>query len=586
MRGPGLPPRTSAITLLLALMLLAACAPGAAPAPAVTVQAPTAVSTATTAPPASAVPTAASTAAIAPTVAPSPTLAPAPTPVSLPWWNDDTFYEIFVRSFQDSDGDGIGDLKGLISKLDYLNDGDPNTATDLGITGIWLMPVMPSPSYHGYDVTNYEDINPQYGSMAGFKQLLDEAHKRGIKVIIDLVLNHTSSQHPWFIEAQDPGSPKHDWYVWSENPVGNNWHKAANGLQYYGYFSAQMPDLNYNNPQVTEAVYDIVKFWLQDVKVDGFRLDAVKYLYEDGKKFQHVPATLDWLARFHAFYTGIKPDAFTVGEVWDDTTTVARYVPDKLDLAFEFSMAEAMIKSAQGGDREFVEPAQELVNKTYPPEQFATFLSNHDQARTRSRMLDDAQAYTAASLELLSGGVPFIYYGEEIGMEGSKPDENIRRPMQWTAEGGFTTGTPWNDYFGDQQTRNVAAEDKDPASLLNHYRALIRLRDTYPALRTGDWRLVTAPEENPSVYSFMRSEGDESFLVLINLGSKAVTGYALSLAVQPGSAASVQHGKAEIVFGPKDVAQEIPAISADGFAGYTPIPTLPPYSTFVIRYSK
>jgi glycosidase len=580
MRGPATIVKTPLVTLLLALALLAACSGGAAPAPVATAVAPTAAPT--TAPTTAPQPTTAPTAA--PTTA--PTTVPTPALVTMPWWNNDTFYEIFVRSFQDSNGDGIGDFKGLISKLDYLNDGDPNTTTDLGVTGIWLMPIMPSPSYHGYDVTDYKDINPQYGTIADFKQFLAEAHKRGIKVIIDLVLNHTSSQHPWFVDAQDPKSPKHDWYIWSDNPTGSNWHKAANGLQYYGYFGDHMPDLNYNNPQVTDAVYDVVKFWLQDVKVDGFRLDAIMYLFESGKLVKHVPATFDWLAKFHTFYTSLNPQAFTVGEVYDHTTLAAKYVPDKLDAAFEFTMAEAMLQSALRGDAVHVARAASLVNQTYPPGQFAPFLANHDQNRTRSRLLSEEQAFTAASMELLYGGVPFIYYGEEIGMQGTKPDENIRRPMQWTAEGGFTTGKPWNDYFGDEKTRNVAAQDKDAASLLNHYRSLIRLRNTYPALRTGDWRLVAASKEATSVYSFMRSQGDERFLVLINLGSKPVTGYTLSLEAQPGATAPAAPAKAELVFGPKDSAKDIPAIATDGFEGYTPVSTLPPYSTFVIRYYR
>ena len=167
-----------------------------------------------------------------------------------PWWNDTTFYEIFVRSFYDSDGDGVGDLNGLIEKLDYLNDGDPATTSDLGVTGIWLMPVMASPSYHGYDITDYYQVNPEYGTSEDFKRLIAEAHKRGIRVIIDLVLNHTSSEHPWFSESQNPNSPKRAWYVWSaEEPQGKGWHPGKDGGYYYGYFGERMPDLNYKNPR-------------------------------------------------------------------------------------------------------------------------------------------------------------------------------------------------------------------------------------------------------------------------------------------------------------------------------------------------
>src|SRR5919109_147792 len=172
-----------------------------------------------------------------------------------PWWNDTVFYEIFVRSFYDSDGDGIGDFNGITSKLDYLNDGDPNTTTDLGITGLWLMPIHPSPSYHGYDVTDYYDVNPEYGTLDDFKSLIDEAHQRGIRITIDLVLNHTSSKHPWFEQAQDTTSPYRQWYVWSATPLGGQyWHYGSGQEYYYARFGVGLPDLNYANPEVVKEM--------------------------------------------------------------------------------------------------------------------------------------------------------------------------------------------------------------------------------------------------------------------------------------------------------------------------------------------
>ncbi len=264
------------IDVVILALLLAACQPQAAPG--------------------TATPTPSPEPAVSPTPAP-PQLAP---PVGLdgrlatgtggmPWWNDTIFYEVFVRSFYDSvpaagsGGDGIGDLNGLIQKLDYLNDGNPATTNDLGVSGIWLMPIMASPSYHGYDVSDYYKVNPDYGTNDDFKRLMQEAHKRGIYVIVDLVLNHTSSQHPWFIESRDPNSAKRDWYVWSKDkPEGTGWHETPSGY-YYGYFSDGMPDLNYKNPAVTEEMHKVTQFWLADMGADGFRLDAVKYLYEDGR---------------------------------------------------------------------------------------------------------------------------------------------------------------------------------------------------------------------------------------------------------------------------------------------------------------
>ncbi len=578
--------KRTVILLALAISLIAAaCAAPATPQPTV---APSPAPTATVVAP--------------PTTAPTPTQPP-PTPApgkptepqavspagqdgalvkgtgGQPWWNDSTFYEIFVRSFADSDGDGVGDLNGLIGKLDYLNDGDPTITSDLGVTGIWLMPIMASPSYHGYDVTDYYQVNPEYGTNEDFKRLIAEAHKRGIRVIIDLVLNHTSSEHPGFIESQDPDSPKRDWYVWSEEePQGKGWHPGVNGGYYYGYFGDHMPDLNYKNPAVTEEMHKVVRFWLEEMGADGFRLDAVKYLYEDGKRIEHAPATHEWLKDFNKFYKGIDPQAFTVGEVWDDSGTAAKYVGDELDATFDFGLAEAMIQSAVGSNRDNTELAGQTIVDAYPPGQFATFLANHDQNRTRSRLLYEEQAKTAATLQLVFGGVPFIYYGEEIGMQGTKPDENIRRPMQWTAEGGFTTGTPWNDYYEDYRERNIAAQDADPNSLLNHYRALIRLRSEHEALRVGDWQPVAS--EDDAVYAALRSTDGEQILVLVNLGAKPVSDYRLSLAsspLQPGARPALLLGDADLGAGPM-------VNDAGGFSGYQPIAELPPQSSYVIQF--
>ncbi len=203
------------------------------------------------------------------------------------------FYEVFVRSFADSDGDGIGDLRGLTDRLDYLNDGDPSTNDDLGVTGLWLMPIAGSPSYHGYDVTDYEAVEPDYGTAEDFRAFMAAAHERGIAVIVDLVLNHTSIDHPWFQDARTPGSEHDDWYVWSTTgvpfagPGGRRiWHKDGDRW-YYGFFWEGMPDLNVANPEVEAALDDVARFWLEDMGVDGFRLDAARHLIEDGDKTEN-----------------------------------------------------------------------------------------------------------------------------------------------------------------------------------------------------------------------------------------------------------------------------------------------------------
>ncbi len=495
----------------------------------------------------------------------------------LPWWNDTVFYEVFVRSFYDSDGDGVGDINGLIEKLDYLNDGDPRTADDLGVTGIWLMPIAQSPSYHGYDVVDHYQVDDEYGSNEDFLRLMDEAHARGIRVIVDWVLNHTSSQHSWFQEALDPNSERRDWYVWSdERPEGRGWHESASGY-YYGYFWGGMPDLNYENPQVTAAMQDVVCFWLEDMGVDGFRLDAVKHLIEEGRILEHTPATRSWLKEFFAFYKAIDPGALTVGEVWGFTDDVAAYVGDKVDLAFEFYLATATLESAGGMHKGNVERAQRLVIDTYPPGQFATFQANHDQNRTRSQLISDEQAKLAATLQLTFPGVPFVYYGEEIGMQGTKPDENIRRPMQWRPDGGFTTGQPWRLYYSDYPARHVEGQSADPDSLLNHYRALIRLRNTHEALRVGDWLLVETGMN--VVHASLRFSDQEVILVLLNLSGRAIGEYLLSLPSGPlhsGLQPVLLLGEGELY---------APAVNhAGGFDDFRPLDTLPTYGSFIIQF--
>ena len=291
---------TPKIHMILILLFLAGCtAPAAAP-------------TATITPPPS------------PTLTSTPVQNPPPAPTS--WWNGAVFYEVFVRSFADSSSgplanDGIGDLQGLVEKLDYLNDGDPSTTDDLGVTGLWLMPVMSSPSYHGYDITDYYTVNQEYGTNDDFKRLVIEAHQRGIKVIIDLVLNHTSSEHPWFIEARDnPGSDRRNWYIWSQDkpnylgPWGEEvWHPSPSGY-YYGIFWSGMPDLNLKNPQVTAEMENVARFWLEDAGVDGFRLDGARHLIEEGSIQENTPETHAWWKNFRTVYKGSNPQALAVGD--------------------------------------------------------------------------------------------------------------------------------------------------------------------------------------------------------------------------------------------------------------------------------
>ena len=493
-----------------------------------------------------------------------------------------------MRSFADSDGDGIGDLRGLIGKLDYLNDGNPATTTDLGVTALWLMPVAESPSYHGYDVTDYKAIEKDYGTADDFRALMTAAHARGIDVIVDLVLNHTSIDHPWFQDARTPGSRHDDWYVWSNGPPtfagpGGQpvWHKDG-GRWYYGYFSEGMPDLNLRNPDVTTALDDVARFWLDDLGVDGFRLDAARHLIEDGSQLENTPATFAWLAGFRNRVEQDKPNAVLIGEVWDSTSIASSYVAQRaLDMTFEFDLASAYLNAVNLGDPGSLSLAQAEVSAAYPPGGFGAFLTNHDQDRTTDVLHRNAASTRLAGTLLLTGsGVPFIYYGEEIGLRGRKPDEEIRTPMPWNRAGpgyGFTAGEPWEPMAPGIDTTNVATETNDPASLLAHYRALVALRSAHPALSSGELIPVSA---SPGIYAYLRHAGEESIAVVANLTDQAITAPSLSIAAGPLCGAP----RAASLLGA--AVQSAPTISpSGGFVGYVPVAHLEAQDALVIRFS-
>jgi glycosidase len=500
-----------------------------------------------------------------------------------PWWNDRVFYEIFLRSFYDSDGDGIGDFQGLIQKLDYLNDGDPETDDDLGVTGIWLMPINPSPSYHGYDVTDYLEINPDYGTMEDFNQFLEEAHSRGIVVIIDLVLNHSSTEHPWFQASTDPASKYREYYNWSESkPPQVGWHEwRESGDYYYGLFWYGMPDLNYGSQAVTDEMFAVVRFWLEEVGVDGFRLDAAKHLIEDGAINDNTPATHDWYQSFHDFYKEITPNGMTIGEIWDISFNVVEYLQgDELDIAFNFDLAEAYLHAAKTGTASRLYSMIRLDIPRYPPLQFGAFLTNHDQNRVMSQLASEDKSRVAAALLLTGPGVPFIYYGEELGMMGIKPDEDIRTPMQWRsiAHGGFTTGTPWRSVNRDFWSINVELESASETSLLSWYRKLIHIRNSHPALRVGAVYGVDVESETRNIFSMVRASQDETLLVLINLSGESVDSY--SLGCDQGALADGRYQLISLL----DDSVIAPLLVENGtFSGYIPVPSLEGYQVLVMQ---
>ena len=449
------------------------------------------------------------------------------------WWNETVFYQIFVRSFKDSDGDGIGDFKGLIEQLDYLNDGDPETIDDLGIGGIWLMPIHPSPSYHGYDVTDYTSVNTDYGTMADFDEFMEEARRRGIKVIIDFVVNHTSTDHPWFQSSRaDRNARERDYFIWRENkpdqrgPWGQEvWHSGETGY-YYGLFWGGMPDLNYDNPEVFQIIRDAADFWLLDKKIDGFRLDAVKFIDETGDQLEDTEGTFEFWERFQRAMKFSNPQSLSVGEAWTSTDKILPYLRDNegMDMCFEFDLAGAILNSVQTEHYGAVQRQVQNVYNVYPDQQWGTFLTNHDMNRSIDLLGNSIeQAKTAAAIYMTLPGVPFVYYGEELGMRGVKPDEFIRRPMQWTGgtNVGFTSGTPWIFPDRSEPMRNVETENSDPNSLLNWYRKLIHLRTEEPSLNRGSYRPLLS--DNTSILAFERSDDQYSTFVFINLSDNKIS---------------------------------------------------------------
>ena len=503
--------------------------------------------------------------------------------VSYPWWNDAVFYELSVPSFYDSNHDGIGDFNGLIEKLDYLNDGDPNTTTDLGITGIWLLPIHPSPSTHGYDVLDYYAVNPDYGTMDDFRHLLDEAHHRGIRIIIDLVINHSSSQHPWFIQSQDPQSPYRNWYVWAEADPGwmgpwnqQVWYPLSNAY-YYAFFWEGMPDLNYTNPDVTAEMEEITRFWLNDVGIDGFRLDAIGSLIEEGSVTIETKSSHDWFANYYKFYKGIAPDAMTIGEVWREDAVVVPWVANhEVDLAFEFDLAAAILSSINDGNSTRMLETLRSGTSQFPEGQYGTFLTNHDMMRVVYQMGGNPEkAKAAASLYFVLPGVPFVYYGEEIGLASEKID---RLPMQWNTSqyAGFSDATPIMLPDNQYTTVNVAAQANDPTSLLSHYRQLISMRYTHPALRTGEFFLVSA--SNQGLFACLRTTPDESILAIVNLTGSPIRDYQLSL-----ESSTLAQGEYSPVSLLDETSMNTLTVLEDGrIADYMPVSEIPAYATLLL----
>jgi alpha-glucosidase len=483
-----------------------------------------------------------------------------------PWYQHAVFYEIYPRSFMDSNGDGIGDLNGIASKLDYLK--------DLGVDAIWIAPCFPSPQVDfGYDVSDYENIDPMHGTLADFDRLQKLGADHGIKIILDFVVNHTSDQHPWFTDSRSSRTaPKRDWYIWrdgkgdaKDDDPPNNWISSFGGSAwqwdrttkqyYYHYFYVQQPDLNWRNPAVVNAMYGTTEWWYKR-GVAGFRLDAVDSLYEDPALRDNpvLPGTNDFgdpkienkytqrLPEVHTVLQGLrtianKYNAVLVGETWTDN--VAQLKPyygaanDELQMPMDLLLTK--LKFSAPVFREHIDSVE--ATGEWP----VFVIGNHDIARSWNRYGDgqhnDQIAKDMAAMFLTLRGTPIMYYGEEIGMQNNDPTrredvkdpigrlgwpkekgrDGERTPMQWSNEpnAGFTTSTPWNAIPETYKTYNVADELKDPNSILNWYKQLLAVRRSNSALLDGDYLALN--EKDPHVLSYVRKTATDAVIVVINI---------------------------------------------------------------------
>ncbi len=437
------------------------------------------------------------------------------------WSQSASFMEIFVRSYQDSDGDGIGDIQGLISRLDYLQ--------KMGITGLWLMPVTKSGDRdHGYAVEDFRTIEPDYGTMADFEELLKEAHSRGIGIVIDYVINHASNTNPLFLDASfSTNHDLHDWFVfsetdpkWGESFFDLFWQPSDAGF-YYAVFGGQMPDFNMKNPEVVEYHMDSMRFWLNK-GVDGFRFDAVSGLIENGKDAwldqpeNHLimkraqDLVNSYTGRYVVCETPISQEAFAA--------------KDSCGRAFAFEVGRAYLGSATTGAM-----AEELVRHLQNPirDQLAVFLSNHDTFsgdRLFNRLAGDEEAYKlVSSMYLLTTSTPFTYYGEEIGVANAQDlfgDPAIRQPMSWNDDpvtAGFTTGTPYRNLSSNVSTHNVAFQQQQADSLLEHYQSIYSLRKKYPEFGIGELELQSAAGDSHLIFARNDSKTDKTVAVMTNL---------------------------------------------------------------------
>ena len=490
------------------------------------------------------------------------------------WWKSAVIYQIYPRSFCDSNGDGIGDLQGIISKLDYLK--------ELGIDAIWLSPVYRSPQDdNGYDISDYQDIDPLFGTLEDMDQLIAEAKKRGIRIIMDLVLNHSSDEHPWFLEAKKSrDNPYHDYYVWRDGVEGiypNDlkagfggpaWQWVPECGQYYLHqFSVKQPDLNWDNPKVREEIYKMIQWWV-DRGIGGFRLDVIDKIAKEPDRMVMEEGTM-----LHPYLKEMSKAVFqqkelvTVGEAWSATPERALLYsnPDGSELSMVFQFEHILLDQQPGKEKwdlaplpfvQFKEILAKWQKALYQKGWNSLFFENHDLPRSVSRFGNDGK-YRVESAKMLATclhgmqGTPYIYQGQEIGMTNTrmaieeyrdiellnmykeriekgypreevmksiyaKGRDNARTPMQWddTENAGFTKGTPWLKVNPNYREINAENAKKDPDSIFRYYQKLIQLRKSLPILTEGAFDLLLP--QDPSIFAYTRTDGTDQLLILCN----------------------------------------------------------------------
>lgn len=494
-----------------------------------------------------------------------------------------TYYELFVYSFYDSDGDGIGDLKGLISKLDYINDGDDTTDTDLGCNGIWLMPVNPSPTYHKYDVMDYYDIDSAYGTLDDFKEFLAACDERGIKVIMDLVLNHSSSKHPWFQEActyikglgdAEPDveeCPYFDYYHFSREQSSGYAKVPGTDWYYEAQFWSEMPDLNLDCEALRAEIEEITKYWL-DMGVGGFRLDAVKEYYTDGQQ-----ENIDFLRWLTDVVKAQKEDAYLVGEAWLNISEYSKYYASGMDSLFNFAFAGAegvIAKVMNGTSAEKYGDTCASLQETFGQynENYidAPFYTNHDMARSAGYYVgenSENRVKMAGAMNMFMSGSAFLYYGEELGMKGSGKDENKRAPMYWskdTGMEGMCSGPADMDAF-EMKYDSLEEQQADNNSIYHFYKKAIKVRNQNPEIARGTVEYLKEASEDKACVLRKTYEGSEMLLVFAT-GAEALEVDLSSVTVNGNAVGDISQVRAMLTTGDEPITLENGVASMPGYS--------------------